>query len=40
MTKIPEAMKRGMNMPLHEAIAARAPPIAKDPVFPIVTDAR
>lgn len=32
-------MNNGKNIPVHPAIAARAPPKAKDPVSPINTDA-
>lgn len=37
--KTPEEMNSGKNIPVHEAIAANAPPSAKDPVLPINTDA-
>lgn len=38
-TKIPDEMNKGKNIPVQAAIAARAPPKAKDPVSPINTEA-
>lgn len=38
-TKIPDEMNNGKNIPVQAAIAANAPPSAKDPVSPIKTDA-
>lgn len=35
----PEDMNKGRNIPVHEAIAARAPPSARDPVSPINMEA-
>lgn len=32
-------MNNGKNIPVQEAIAAKAPPSAKDPVSPMKTDA-
>lgn len=37
--KNPEEMSSGKNIPVHAAIAANAPPSAKDPILPINTDA-
>jgi hypothetical protein len=37
ITKTPDATKSGKNMPLQDAIAAKAPPNAKDPVSPMKT---
>lgn len=39
MTNIPDAINNGKNIPVQAAIAANAPPNAKDPVSPINTDA-
>lgn len=38
-TKIPDETNNGKNIPVQAAIAANAPPRAKDPVSPIKTDA-
>lgn len=38
-TKIPAEISNGRNIPVQEAIAARAPPRAKEPTSPINTDA-
>jgi hypothetical protein len=37
--KIPDEINNGRNIPLQAAIAANAPPNAKDPVSPINTEA-
>lgn len=37
--KVPEAMNNGKNIPDKAAIAANAPPSAKDPVSPIKMEA-
>lgn len=39
ITKMPDEMKRGKNIPVQEAIAASAPPRARDPVSPMNTEA-
>lgn len=39
MTKTPDAMNNGKNIPVQAAIAANAAPSAKDPVSPINMDA-
>lgn len=39
MTKIPDEINNGKNIPVQAAIAANAPPRAKDPVSPMKTDA-
>lgn len=38
-TNIPDEMNKGKNIPVQEAIAARAPPKANDPVSPMNIDA-
>lgn len=38
-TYIPDEMNNGKNIPVQEAIAARAPPKAKAPVSPMNIDA-
>lgn len=38
-TKKPDEMNKGKNIPVQAAIAANAPPRAKDPVSPMNTDA-
>jgi hypothetical protein len=39
MTNIPDEITNGKNIPVQAAIAANAPPSAKEPVSPINTDA-
>lgn len=38
-TKTPDEINRGINIPVHAAIAVRAPPNAKDPTSPINIEA-
>ena len=39
MTKMPDEINSGKNIPVQAAIEARAAPRAKDPVSPMKTDA-